>query len=69
MADSLVVSVIPLPVVLTLTFPLWTDADWFVLVPLEGSPDPPGERPEPPPDDAQPLVGNASAAKAGTHTA
>jgi hypothetical protein len=58
-AEALVWSVIPLPAALTLAFPLWTDAGWLALAPLE--PDPP--------EDAQPLAGNASAAHAIANTA
>jgi hypothetical protein len=74
-ADALVWSVIPLPVALTVTFPLWTDGDSAPLEGLEGlegvegaSADPPGETPDPP-DDAQPLAGSASAAHAIANTA
>jgi hypothetical protein len=67
MADSLVVRVTPLPLVLTGTFPLCTVGE--ALVPEGASPEPPGARPEPPTEDAQPEAGRASAPLAMAQTA
>ena len=70
MAEARVCSVMPFPLVLTVVFPLCgavtpvgDDVGWGDVVP-----DPPGLT-LPPPDDASPLAGRASALHSSTQTA
>ncbi len=73
MPEAVVCSVMPLPVVATVTFPLPTlGAGPVVVVPVPVvvvTGDPPGSTPAPPPDDASAAAGTASAAVSRADTA